>query len=78
MVALGEVLRSRKCCNVDNISEKASRFGIDEAEVLRILTDFEKRKILVKVKNEDEYVCKVRLFEHWLVDKGMNELGACR
>ena len=73
MVALGEVLRSQKGSNVDNISRKASRFGIDETEVLRILTDFEKRKILVKV--DDEYACKVRLFERWLVDKGVNELG---
>ena len=73
MVALGEVIRSQKGSNVDNISKKASRFGIDETEVLRILTDSEKRKILVKV--EDEYACKVRLFERWLVDKGVNELG---
>ena len=73
MVALGEVLRSQKGSNVDNISKKASRSGIDETEVLRILTDSEKRKILVKV--EDEYACKVRLFERWLVDKGVNELG---
>ena len=72
MLALGEVLRSKDRCNIENISAKAFRFGLGETEVRRILADFEKRKILVQA--EEEYSCKVRLFEHWLVDEGVNEL----
>ena len=72
MLALGEVLRSKDRCTIENISTKASRFGLGETEVRRVLADFEKRKILVQA--EEEYSCKVRLFERWLVDEGVNEL----
>ena len=72
MLALGEVLRSGKRSTSENIAEKASRFGLDETEVLRVLTDFEKRKILGQSK--EEYSCKVGLFQRWLMDEGVNEL----
>jgi len=72
MLSLGEVLRSKDRSTVENIAKKASRFGLDETEVRRILTDFEKRKVLVRV--DDAYLCKVRLFQRWLVDEGVNEL----
>lgn len=73
LVSLGEVLRSRAPCSIENISKKAVRFGIGETEVLRILADFEKRKVLVR--SGTEYSCKVRLFERWLVDNGVNALN---
>ena len=72
MLALGEVLRSKDRCTIENISTKASRFGLGETEVQRVLADFEKRKILVQA--QEEYSCKVRLFERWLIDEGVNEL----
>ena len=73
LVALGEVRRSSKPCSIENISKKAACFGIGESEVIRILADFEKRKILIRTGVE--YSCKVGLFERWLVDKGVNTLG---
>lgn len=72
MLSLGEVLRSKDRSSLENIAKKASRFGLAETEVGRVLADFEKRKILIQV--EEEYSCKVRLFERWLVDEGVNEL----
>ena len=72
MLALGEVLRSKDACTVENILKRASRFGLAETEIRRVLGDFEKRKILVQV--EEEYSCKVGLFERWLVDEGVNAL----
>ena len=72
MLSLGEVLRSKDGCTVENIAKRASRFGLGEPDVHRVLADFERRKILVQV--EEEYSCKVRLFERWLVDEGVNEL----
>ena len=72
MSSLGEVLRSRNGGTVENVAKRASRFGLGEGEVRRVLSDFEKRKVLVQ--EEGEYSCKVRLFERWLVDGGANEL----
>ena len=72
LLALGEVLRSKDRTTVEHIAHRASRFALGETEVRRVLTDFEKRRVLVQV--EDEYRCKVRLFEGWLVDGGVNEL----
>ena len=72
MSSLGEVLRSRNGGTVENVAKRASRFGLGEDEVRRVLSDFEKRKVLVQ--EEAEYSCKVRLFERWLVDGGANEL----
>lgn len=72
LVALGEILRSKRSSTTENIAEKASRFGLSETEVQRILGEFEKRMVLVKVN--DEYSCKVGLFERWLVDQGVSEL----
>ena len=72
MLSLGEVLRSKDRCSVENIATRASRFGLGETDVHRVLADFEKRKVLVQ--NNDEYSCKVRLFERWLVDEGVNAL----
>ncbi len=72
MSSLGEVLRSRTGGSVENVAERASRFGLGEDEVRRVLSDFEKRKVLVQ--SEAEYSCKVRLFERWLADGGANEL----
>ena len=72
MLSLGEVLRSKDRSSIENIAKRASRFGLGETDVHRVLADFEKRKILVYV--DEEYSCKVRLFERWLVDEGVNEL----
>ena len=72
MLSLGEVLRSKDCCSVENIAKKASRFGLGETDVHRVLADFENRKILIQ--NGGEYFCKVRLFERWLVNEGVNAL----
>ena len=70
--SLGEVLRSRDGGTLENVAKCASRFGLGEDEVRGVLTEFEKRKVLVQ--EEGEYSCKVRLFERWLVDSGVNEL----
>ena len=72
MLALGEVLRSKDRSTVEYIAKRALRFGLGETEVRRLLADFVKRKVLVQ--EEDEYRCKVRLFERWLLDDGVNEL----
>ena len=72
MLSLGEVLRSKDACTVENILKRASRFELAETEILRVLGDFEKRRILVQ--DQEEYSCKVRLFERWLVDEGANAL----
>ena len=72
MLSLGEVLRSRESSSLESIPKKASRFGLGEADVHRVLADFENRKVLVQ--NEGEYSCKVHLFERWLVDEGVNAL----
>ena len=72
MLSLGEALRSNIPNTIDNISKRASRFGLGETDVARVLADFEKRKILLQV--EEEYSCKVQLFERWLVDEGVSEL----
>ena len=72
MLALGEVLRSKRPSTVVNITTASSRFGLAESDVQRILTDFQKRKVLVRAG--EEYSCKVHLFQRWLVDEGVNEL----
>ncbi len=73
LLALGEGLRSGTRNTVENIREKASRFGLAESEVRRILAEFETRKVLVRMG--EEYCCKVGLFERWLVDEGVSELN---
>ena len=72
MLALGEVLRTRNRSTVENIAKRASRFGLGESDVRRVLGDFEKRKVLVRA--EQEYSCKVGLFQRWLIDEGVTEL----
>ena len=72
LVALGEVLRSNRSSTTENIAEKASRFGLSETEVQRMLGEFEKRMVLVQA--DGQYSCKVGLFERWLVDQGVSEL----
>ncbi len=73
LLALGEVLRSKQSSTLDNVTERVSRFGMGESDVERILAEFEKRKVLVKI--ESQYECKVRLFQRWLVDEGVGELS---
>ena len=72
MLGLGEVLRSKAPATVLNITKAASRFGLTESDVQRILADFQKRKVLIRAG--DEYSCKVHLFQRWLVDEGVSEL----
>lgn len=73
LLALGEGLRSGIPNTVENITERASRFGLAESEIRRVLAEFEKRKILVRMG--EEYSCKVNLFARWLVDEGVSELN---
>ena len=72
LLSLGEALRAQDRGTVEDIANRASRFALGEAEIRRVLGDFERRKVLVRA--EGEYGCKVRLFERWLVDKGVDEL----
>ena len=72
LLSLGEALRAGDRSTVENIAKRASRFAFGETEIRRVLGDFEKRKVLVRA--EGKYACKVRLFERWLVDEGVNEL----
>ena len=70
--SLGDAVRSNGIGTLESIVKRASRFGLAESEVRRVLDDFEKRKVLVAVG--EEYSCKVRLFERWLIDEGVAEL----
>lgn len=72
LLALGEALRSNSRTTLEHIGSRAARFGLGDSEVQRVLGDFEKRKVLVRVG--DIYSCKVGLFERWLVDEGVSEL----
>ena len=72
MLALGEVLRAGHPGTVVSITEAAARFGLTESDVQRVLSDYQKRKVLIQIG--EEYSCKVRLFQRWLVDEGVNEL----
>jgi hypothetical protein len=73
LMALGEVLREGGSATATRIAERAERYGVSEGETLRILSEFEKRRVLVV--HGSGYRCKVGLFERWLVDEGVNELA---
>ena len=72
LIALGETLRSGLPATEENIVERASRLGLSESEVLRLLAEFDGRKVLARVG--DRYTCKVGLFQRWLVDEGIHDL----
>jgi hypothetical protein len=71
LLALAEALR-RHGPTRQAIKEEAKKDGLSEAIVDAELRDFERRQVVAR--QADAYRCKVRLFETWLKEKGVNEI----
>lgn len=73
LVTLAKCLRKDLRTDLAALCEGAQHHGVPESETERVLSDFEKRRVLVH--DDGRYRCKVRLFERWLVDRGLNEIA---
>lgn len=73
LVAMGNALRKRKFADRAAIVGEARSLGLSEPDVIDLLDQFERRRVLEKDEN-GHYHCVVRFFELWLSERGMREI----
>jgi len=72
LLIISELLNEGEQVNIDNIKKLADKYYISEDFIVREVSEFERRNILVKRNNK--YDIKVKLFKKWLLEKGSREI----